>query len=220
MGTLTSKCDGENVVLQVDFSENATIASQNETQSSHWCHGQATHFTAYAWIQGDGNESFALLSDDLTHTKYSVYIFMEYIMKHLRDKFPSVRVLNVFSDVQVHSSNKYFCSGTCTTGSKITFFATSHGKGVVDGLGGTVKRAVWRRVRSGKVHITTAEEYAKIAEQCNPKIHEQFIAKGDIDQIKPQLDAKWEGVLAVPKTQKNALPYSERERNGYGFGYL
>ena len=47
MDTLISKCDGENVVLQVDFSENATIASQNETQSAHWCHGQATHFTAY-----------------------------------------------------------------------------------------------------------------------------------------------------------------------------
>ena len=52
------------------------------------------------------------------------------------------------------------------------------------------------------MHITTAEEYAKIAEQLNPKIHVQFIAKGDIDQIKPQLDAKWEGVLAVPKTHK------------------
>ena len=71
---------------------------------------------------------------------------------------------------------------------------------MVDGLGGTVKRAVWRHVRSGQVHITTAEEYTKIAEQSNPKIHVQSIAKEDIDQIKPQLDAKWEDVLAVPKT--------------------
>ena len=30
----------------------------------------------------------------------------------------------------------------------------------------------------------------------------QFIAKEIIDQIKPQLDAQWEGVLAVPKTHK------------------
>ena len=68
MATLISKCDGENVVLQVDFSENATIASQNETQSAHWCHGQTTLFTAYAWIKEDENESFVLVSDDLTHT--------------------------------------------------------------------------------------------------------------------------------------------------------
>ena len=72
----------------------------------------------------------------------------------------------------------------------------------MDGLRGTVKRAVWRHVSSGQVLITTAEEYAKIAQQCAPKIHLQFIAKGVIDQIKPQLDAKWEGVLAVPKTHK------------------
>ena len=35
------------------------------------------------------------------------------------------------------------------------------------------------------MHIATAEQYAKIAEQSNPKIHVQFVAKGDIDQIKP-----------------------------------
>ena len=60
MHTLISKCDGENVVLQVDFSENAIIASQNKTQSTHWCHGQATHFIVYAWIKEDENESLSL----------------------------------------------------------------------------------------------------------------------------------------------------------------
>jgi len=33
------------------------------------------------------------------------------------------------------------------------FFATSHGKGPVDGLGGSVKRSVWRHVKSGMSHI-------------------------------------------------------------------
>ena len=28
------------------------------------------------------------------------------------------------------------------------FFATSHGKGVVDGIGGTLKRTVWRHVKA------------------------------------------------------------------------
>ena len=39
MADLISKCDKENGVLQVDFSENATIMTQNETQSAHWHHG-------------------------------------------------------------------------------------------------------------------------------------------------------------------------------------
>ena len=130
-------------------------------------------------------------------------------MKHLREKFPSIRVLNVFSDGEGSQFKQRFLFWNLHYWQqdhhlKLTwnFFATSHGKGVVDGLGGTVKRVVWRHVRSGQVHIRTAEEYTKIAEQCNPEIHLQFVAKGDLGQIKPQLDAKGEDVLAVPKTHK------------------
>ena len=60
MDDLISKYDGESVVLQVDISENAIIACQNETQSAHWSHGQATLFTAHAWIRQKENESFVL----------------------------------------------------------------------------------------------------------------------------------------------------------------
>ena len=45
-----STCDNENVVRQVDFSENATIMTQNEVLSAHWCHDQGTVFTAHALI--------------------------------------------------------------------------------------------------------------------------------------------------------------------------
>ena len=175
MDTLISKCDGKKVVLQVDFSENGTIAGQNESKSAHWCHRQATLFTVYAWIKEDENERFVLLSYDLTHTKYSVYTFMEYIMKHLREKFPSIRVLNIFSDGAGSQFKQRFLFSNVhyweqDHHQKLTWniFATSHGKGVVEDLGGTVKRAVWRHVRSGQVHIT-ADEYAKIAEQRNQK---------------------------------------------------
>ena len=65
-------------MLQVDFSENATITSQNEIQSAHWNHGQATLFTAHAWITDGKSKSFAIISDALTHTKQSVYVFMDY----------------------------------------------------------------------------------------------------------------------------------------------
>ena len=53
MVDLISKSNKQNAVLQVDFSENATIMSQNETQSAHWNHAQATLFTAHTWT-GDG----------------------------------------------------------------------------------------------------------------------------------------------------------------------
>ena len=92
-----SSCDGENV-LQVDFSENATIASQREIQSAHWSHTHATIFTAHAWIDTDSRESIMIISDDLNHSKQSVYTYMQYIFNHLKSKCPNMKVLDIFSD--------------------------------------------------------------------------------------------------------------------------
>ena len=65
LDTTKSKCDSKNVVLQIEFTENATITSQREIQSAHWSHAQATIFTAHAWIDSDFTESMVLVSDDL-----------------------------------------------------------------------------------------------------------------------------------------------------------
>ena len=80
--------------------------------------------------------------------------------------------------------------------------ATSHGKGVVDGIGGTVKRAVWRHIRSERSHITTPQVYSALAKQLCPSTQVEFVAKSEIYQQSAFLDAKWEGVMAVPQTQE------------------
>ena len=79
---------------------------------------------------------------------------------------------------------------------------TSHGKGVVDSIGGTVKRAVWRHVRSDQAHVTNAEEYAAIARQRCPSIHISYIKREQIESLKPFLDQKWSDVVAVPRTHQ------------------
>ena len=40
------------------------------------------------------------------------------------------------------------------------FFATSHGKGPVDAIGGTMKRLVSDEVMSGKAEVITSSEFA------------------------------------------------------------
>lgn len=47
---MKSSCNGKSIILQVDFSENATITAQKEVQAAHWYHAQATIFTTHAWI--------------------------------------------------------------------------------------------------------------------------------------------------------------------------
>jgi len=99
-------------------------------------------------------------------------------------------------------SNLYYWEQAHEISIKWNFFATSHGKGVVDGIGGTVKRTVWRNVRCEKNHILNAKEYAELAKQLCPNIQIDFISKNLIDEQSGFLNAKWEGVLAVPGTHK------------------
>lgn len=41
----------DEAVLQVNFAENFAIISQDEIQSAHWRHQQATVFTGCAWVR-------------------------------------------------------------------------------------------------------------------------------------------------------------------------
>ena len=217
---LVSSRDGENVVLQVDFSENATIASQREIQSAHWSHAQATIFTAHTWIDTDSEESIVIVSDDLNHSKQSVYVYMQYIFNHLKLKCPGMKVLNIFSDgASSQFKQKYLFSNLYSWEQehdlKINwnFFATSHGKGVVDGIGGTVKRAVWRHVRSDQAHITSVEEYADVAKERCPKIHVNYIPKEQIASLESFLDERWKDAVTVPMTHKTHCVKTNGEKN-------
>ena len=47
MTKVLSSCDGECILSRVDFSENASLISQDEIQSVCWSNNQATLFTAH-----------------------------------------------------------------------------------------------------------------------------------------------------------------------------
>ena len=207
--SLKAACNGRSIVLQVDFSENAMIAAQKEVQAAHWHHSQATLFATHAWVNKDTNFSMVVISDDLDHTKYSIFVFMQHVLHSLKVKVPTISSIDVFSDGPTSQfkqrflfSNLYYWEQAHEISIKWNFFATSHGKGVVDGIGGTVKRTVWRNVRCEKNHILNAKEYAELAKQLCPNIQIDFISKNLIDEQSGFLNAKWEGVLAVPGTHK------------------
>ena len=66
----------------------------------------------------------------------------------------------------------------------------SHGKGVVGGIGGSVKISVWRHIRSGQAHITTAEQYTSVTKERNPNVLIHFIPKSSIDKMNAFLDTR------------------------------
>ena len=55
-------------------------------------------------IGTDFTESFVLVSDDLNHSKQSVYTYMQYIFNHLKSKFPNMKVLPSSVTMLAHNS--------------------------------------------------------------------------------------------------------------------
>ena len=60
------------------------------------------------------------------------------------------------------------------------FFATSHGKGSVDGVGGGVKRGVHQKIMSRQDVVKTAEEYSRVAAEVCPNVTVLYITEDQI----------------------------------------
>ena len=115
--SLKSSSDGISIVLEVDFSENATIVAQKEVQSAHWHHPQATLFTAHAWINNDNNFSMVIIST----TPNTAFLFICSVFFEAFEQNFQAYKLSIFSAMdQLLSLSRGFFFLICTTGSKIT----------------------------------------------------------------------------------------------------
>ena len=83
---------------------------------------------------------------------------------------------------------------------KRKLFETAHGKVAVNGVGGAVKRAVWRAILQDRAVIGSAEEFARVAESECLKVNVIYIPKGNIAQAKEQLLERWNACLSIPET--------------------
>jgi hypothetical protein len=147
------------MVIQMDFSENFTIKFQDEVQAMHWVNDQLTVFTCVTW--GTSVQSFAIVTDDLKHDKGAVLVFIERILEETDGLLDETYNELVFYTDGAASQfkNRFIMKAMQCLAMKISkvirweFFATSHGKGAVDGIGGEVKRIVWDNVRSRRVDV-------------------------------------------------------------------
>jgi hypothetical protein len=156
------------LVLQIDFSENYSMKFQDEVQAMHWINDQLTIFTCVSW--GSSIQSFAVVSDDLRHDKDQVLIYLERILNEVEAIGDQYSEIVIFSDGAVSQfKNKFIVAAMRFLSRKILkvirweYFATSHGKGAVDGIGGKVKRIVWDAVRGKKASVSTLDEFVKCA---------------------------------------------------------
>ena len=200
------------IVLQVDFAENFSILSQDEIQSAHWSHPQATLFTGCSWgNKGEEKHSYVIFSNELTHDKCAVWVFLGKIIQDLKIHYPSLVKVSIFSDgCAAQFKNRFTLSNICHSQSdwgvdvEWSFFASSHGKGAVDGVGATAKRMLWSAIMSRKAIINNSWECFEYLNSKQIKgMRIFFVAIADIDIHREKLQSRWELIRPIPYLQKH-----------------
>ena len=127
-----------------------------------WAYITIRLFTACAW-EHQTKHVMVVVSDYLHHDKYAVNLFLKTILQHLDSTVQRFIKVVIFSDSAASQfRQRYLLSSITLLNRTISwnFFATSHGKGPVDGIGGTTKRLVCYEVMSGKAEVTTSIEFS------------------------------------------------------------
>ena len=151
--------------------------------------------------------SYVLASDNLMHTKETVIPCMSKLLSIVTND-SEVDSVHIFSDGPTSQfKNQYvfiwLAVSSRVFGVKIQwhFFATSHGKGPVDGIGGTVKRVVENRVRIRSAIVQNAHSFVRVANEHTEKIQVIEMTQADIDQNAKNMDLSelWSSVPSISK---------------------
>ena len=139
------------VLVSVDFSENYAFILQDAAQGFHWNNAQATiHLFVAYYIDSENlcHLNYVVVSDCMHHDTAAFHLFQKSFITFLKTRFPSFpEKIYYFSDgaAAQHKNHKNFinlCYHEAYFGinAEWHFFATSHGKGSCDGVGGTIKQ--------------------------------------------------------------------------------
>ncbi|XP_071034011.1 uncharacterized protein [Parasteatoda tepidariorum] len=194
-------------IMQVDFAMSFSCEYQNEVQSALWSRATVLLFTAAVFYQNEC-KTFIICSDTTSKDKDTIFLCIQLLYNEVfandtPENIPEKEV--IWSDgPSSEFKNKYMVKLLHLFTEKYKkdfiwkYFATSHGKGVVDGVGGNVKRLVRQKMMAQRgLVIQSAKEFAELASTLVKSTKVFYIAeeeiKKKITECKP-----WEKVPSVP----------------------
>jgi hypothetical protein len=200
-------------IVVMDFSENYSYTIQNEIQSYHWNRGSCTIHPVGVYLKKESNvliSNHCFISDDLEHDTSFVNYVQREITKWLKENHPEIDKVHYFTDGcagQYKNRNSFKNLSEhykdFNVKAEHSFFATSHGKSICDGLGGTVKRIVRKASLqlSDENQIQTANAVYEFCKMNIEKINFQFIDKIKSDALRLELAARFSTTRTIPGTR-------------------
>ena len=202
------------VIIGGDFAENYAFIAQDAAQGYHWNRAAATihPFIAYSKHNNEMKSiSSACISDELEHSTEAVWSFQCVFIKYLKESLPfNIEEIIYFSDgcAAQYKSRKNFANlvnhaEDFGVPAEWHFFATSHGKGPYDGIGGTIKReaAYYSLKQTTENYILEPIDLYNFCVTHLKNIQVFFVTKEDIQENRRFLNERFRKAKTISGTR-------------------
>lgn len=175
------------VLIHVDYSESYSNAQQDEIQSAYFGKQNFSIFTSCSYYR-DHEElkkvPMSVISESNDHSRIAAFSCVITIVNELKRLVGPIERVILWSDGCASQFRSKFVFALLTHFEKGInlewhYNEAHHGKGPMDGVGGTIKRVVYGLVKSRKVVINSAEEFAVEASKAVPSIKSIFLSQDD-----------------------------------------
>ncbi|KAG5672230.1 hypothetical protein PVAND_002372 [Polypedilum vanderplanki] len=78
-----------------------------------------------------------------------------------------------------------------------SFSATSHGKSQADGVGGSIKAMIDRRLKTKEIEIKNAKDFYINAKETCPAHKILYVSQEEIDALRDNLDKFWSNAKKI-----------------------
>ena len=152
----------------------------------------------------NGCHSIVIASDYLSHNKYAVLAFISMLVDHLKHIREFNRYVVLSDGVLTQFKQKFTMCGMALLQQSLSwnFFAISHRKGTVDGIGGRIKHDIYNTTLSKGLVIKNLDDFVDVAEHCSKNITVLKCTKKHVLSTVKQVDEDISDSAGIPGTHK------------------
>lgn len=203
-------------IITMDFSENYSFYVQDAVQSQHWSNDQATLHVYVVYYKKNGflcHKNFVLVSESVNHDATAVHLYNSKLISFLKEEFNSqdIKKFHYFSDGagsqyknRFNFLNLLYHERDFGVQAEWNFFATAHGKGACDGIGGCVKRNAYRASlqKETSAAITTTTKLFEWAQSFFKKIDFSYCSLQEYENHKKFLQKRFLNAKTIKNTRQ------------------
>lgn len=214
-------------IVHVDYSESYCNKQQAEIQTAYFGRTNFSLFTACGYFRkSDESEltkvPMTVVSEANDQSRIAANTCVRKVIECIEERMPIANSLDkiiVWSDGCASQFRSRFVFNLLLSlyPEKIlewNYNEAHHGKGPMDGIGGTLKNQVYQHVKSGRVVISTPKEFAVAANEFVPSISTMFLPVIDI----PEEPENVKSAPSIPGTL--TIHQIKRKKNDQGVWFL